>query len=71
MNGVKNYVKYSVNECINNLREKLFICEGATYIYEVGRLKRWGRPDVPNVLNVPGRPAKVSGSNVPRHTCPV
>ena len=34
MNGVKEYVKYSMNECINNLK-KLLICEIAIYIYEM------------------------------------
>ena len=48
MNGVKHYFKYSMNECINNLK-KLFICEVTMYIYETGRL---GRANVPNVLNV-------------------
>ena len=32
MNGVKHYVKYLVNECINR-KKKLFICEITIYIY--------------------------------------
>ena len=43
METAKHYVKYSTNECINNLKKRLFICEGAIYIYEMGRLKRPGR----------------------------
>ena len=41
-----------MNEYINSYKEKLFICEGTTYIYEVsrwGRLKRLNpkRPELP------------------------
>ena len=36
INGVKHYVKYSMNECINN-KKKLFICEVTIYIYGVER----------------------------------
>ena len=34
-------------------KKTLFICEITTYIYEMGRLGRLGRNNVPEILNVP------------------
>ena len=54
MNGVKHYVKYSVNKYINNLKKKLFICEVAIYIYI-----KW------DVRNVGTSPKHFFWANVP------
>ena len=50
MNGVKHYVKYSMNEYINSKKKAVYLRSNDIYIYEMGRqgrLRRSGRATSP------------------------
>ena len=53
MNGVKHYVKYSMNECINNLKKIVYLRNNDIYIYMKLDVRDVANvPDVLSVLNV-------------------
>ena len=68
MNGVKHYVKYSMNECINNLKKTVYLRSNDIYIWK-GTSDTSERSQRAKPSNVPPeRLPNLFWQNVPRQT---